>query len=178
MNNHELKRSTWQQALTRNDDNRYSIEKYWQEAHDLATGEFKWRYKGGHLGNWMMFALDGHPVDQVSVWAVTREFCTKHGVQLEGDPDEVVEVQIRYSQPKVAPPPAGQALRWKSWQGVNGRGRSNGKRFVRILVDASRWNDAGTHDQKSTVLTEAFVAGLRMFEGLTGLKLPGADEAR
>jgi hypothetical protein len=119
------------------------------------------------------FEIPTGPIEQVGVSPLVGR--DKLPVDSQGMSDEILQLQIRCSDATVTLPASGQRVAFERWRGVTGLGKSRGRRILRLYVGVTDWPQAITHEQRTRAVTGAFVAGLSMFQQLTGIALPGTE---
>lgn len=165
--------TTWREAHTKDEQGNFPSEPLWDGILQLAREKLGWpRYGGYKIDHYL--AVPSGPIEDVMVSALTSR--SEMPVDSQGMPDEVIRLQFKLRDNSLPRPAPAQRLCFDRWRGVTALGSTRDRNVIRVFVSVLDWPDALTQDQRTRALIGSFVAGVKMFEQLTGWKLPGTEQ--
>lgn len=146
---------------------------YLREIEKVAVSKLEWQRKVNYKGIALEFRVPTGPVDHVTFQAMRRVDDIDVPVTELGHELFRLIFRARENLSRWETPPV--PLGYDKWKGTATIQRKQNREFMCIYLGVQHWNSCDTQEERTAAVTEAFGAGVKMFEISTGVSIPGAE---
>ncbi len=147
---------------------------YLAEVEHLAKAKLGWQRQANYKGTSLEFAVANGSFDHVSFGGVRR--ADEIDLPTANLGHEIVCLIFRARDIANVWPPPSPDLCFERWNGTAKTSRANNRTFMTIYVAVDKWSSYHTQVRRIREVTRAFVAGLKIFESITGASISGAEQ--
>ena len=158
----------WQQLLEAPQGQSAPFDRYWNGVQEVAIERLGWKRDHGYKGLFVYFTMQHSVLDQIEVSVVT-DGAKQEGAQELGG--HVLSLLLR-AKGGYQWPPCVEKATFEIWRGRLAIHSTGKGKQMRVLVDVPNWSACLNDDERDHAVASAFVAGLRMFVGGTGIEIP------